>query len=265
VTTPGFIPNTSSAREIVVTTSAYGAALVRERGQAFFAPIAASGGASGLEIRRELLLDREFRALPKLGASVRGAGLFSVYSAPVELFAESGGINAAEVRQALDEAAALAPRMIKLPLGHFRGALPPELATLLAGAPSRVVIENDQTTHGGTLEPLRDFFAAVERAGLPVGMTFDVGNWSWVGSGGDAAAAAEILAPFVEYIHLKTAQKQGDALVAVPVADDDPGWQRIVARFRPGLPLGIEFPLTGEDLSGVTRQHVERLQRAGVT
>ena len=244
-----------------MTTSAYGADLVRARGQAAFAPIAAAGGASGLEIRRELLLEREFATLPELGAAIRAAGLFAVYSAPVEVFDADGGLNKAAVQKVFDEAAALTPlRFIKLPLGHFE-RVPDGLSNFLAAAPGRVVIENDQTTHGGTLRPLRNFFDAARSDELPIGMTFDIGNWAWVGADEDVAVAAESLAPFVEYIHLKmAASADGSGLAAVPVADDDPSWKALVARFRPGLPLGIEFPLVGDDLAAVTRHHVHRLE-----
>ncbi len=252
----------SATREIVVTTSAYGADLVRARGQAAFAPIAAAGGACGLEIRRELLTEREFAALPALGEAIRAAGLFAVYSAPVELVAADGALNKAAVQQVFEEAAALTPlRFIKLPLGHFKN-VPDGWSSFLAAAPGRVVIENDQTTHGGTVAPLHEFFTAARENELPIGMTFDIGNWSWVGAGEEAAVAAESLAPFVEYIHLKTAARSADGkgLVAVPVADEDPEWKALVARFRPGLPLGIEFPLAGDDLAAVTRTHVRRLE-----
>ncbi|MBV9659366.1 MAG: sugar phosphate isomerase/epimerase [Verrucomicrobia bacterium] len=254
------VPSLPTGRSVVVATPAIGAALVRERGQADFVPIVAGAGADGIEIRRELLVEtRDLPRLPALGDAIKTHGLFAVYSAPIELFAANRELNLAEVERVFAEAAQLHAHLVKLPLGHFGGGLEALHTFLKRHADAgRLLVENDQTAYGGTLAPVRAFFSACRDAGLAVGMTFDVGNWTWTGENAQTAASA--LAPFVEYVHLKTGQRAGDAWVAVPVADDDPNWRQVLAVFAPDLPLGIEYPITGDNLTDATRAQVSRLK-----
>lgn len=61
----------------------------------------------------------------------------------------------------LDEAARLGARYLKVSLGHYPAA--PELADLkaqLAAAPVALLVENDQTAHGGALAAMARFLAA---------------------------------------------------------------------------------------------------------
>ncbi len=245
-----------ASKPVTVTTSAYGADLVRERGQAYFVPLVARAGAAGIEIRQEL-----FTAAPPL-ESLRDAiaeqGLFAIHSAPLELWRPDGGLAIESLQRARTEAAALGARFLKVALGHFDDGCPvSELVDLLAGSATRLLIENDQTAHGGRIAPLAAFFTACAVVNLPVGMTFDIGNWRWTGT--DPSVAAELLAPSVEYVHCKGVIEDSGKLKAVPLTDADPAWRALFARFPPNVPRAIEFPLVGDDLEAVTRQYVAML------
>lgn len=134
------------------------------------------------------------------------------------------------------------------------------LNDILTQAPLQLLIENDQTEHGGTLARLTQFFAAASAAALPVGMTFDIGNWHWTGV--NPAAAAQALAPYVRYVHCKGVVNDGGKLKAIPLSENDPDWRALFARFPQQILRAIEFPLAGADLDAVTSRHVAMLRAA---
>ncbi len=245
------------SKPVTVATSAYGADRVRERGQAHFVPIVARAGAAGIEIRQELLTPAD-PTLETLRDVIAEQGLFAIYSAPLELWHADRALATESLRRAQAEALILGARFLKVALGHFDDGCPVStLIDSLAGSTVRLLIENDQTAHGGRIAPLAAFFTACTVANLPIGMTFDIGNWRWTGT--DPSAAAEIFAPYVEYVHCKGVTEDGGKLKAVPLTDADPVWRALFARFPPNVPRAIEFPLVGGDLEAVTRQYVAML------
>ena len=85
-------------------------------------------------------------------------------------------------------------------------------------------------------------------------MTFDMGNWHWLGE--CPLQAAKLFAARVRYIHCKGVQRQPAKWVAVPLAESIAPW-RAVLRALPGdVPRAIEFPLIGDDLVAVARVQV---------
>ena len=164
---------------VYIALSAFGPDRVRTLGQPAFFAIAAAAGAEGVEVRRELFAD----AVPPLSAMAafgRDLGLRRRYSVPFELHGADGTLQADELARYAAEAEALGADVLKVSLGHApevpdRAAL----ASLVAGLPCRLLIENDQTPQGGRLAPLAAFLEAT--ADLAIGLTFDVGNWSWTG------------------------------------------------------------------------------------
>lgn len=64
-------------------------------------------------------------------------------------------------------------------------------------------VENDQTPVSGTPDAIIKFLTAARNAGLnSIGYVYDLGNWAFTGF--DAVLAAKQLAPYCDYIHLKT-------------------------------------------------------------
>lgn len=244
--------------EIVITTSAFGADAVRTQGQAAWLDLIAAAGATHVEIRAEL-----FNADPDLDAlreAITAASLGCVYSVPLELWPEAGAALSPRLPQALAEARQLGADTLKVSLGHYRPATDLQaLAPLLDDQGLQLLVENDQTAQGGRVEPLRAFIQAVRVAGLPVGLTFDVGNWRWQGE--DPLQAARLLGPDVRYLHCKAVRRRAGGLHAVPPeAADLLAWQGLLAHFRAGLRRAIEFPLLGSDLVAETRRQVAALR-----
>ncbi|PSJ45264.1 xylose isomerase [Zobellella endophytica] len=244
--------------EVIVVTSAYGHDKVRALGgQAALLPIIAASGADGVEIRRELLNRDE--SLPGLAEQIRACHLSCVYSSPTPLFDPTGTPDLHGLTERLDEATQLGARLLKLPLGHAPDN--PGLAgltALLRTGDIRLLIENDQTPEGGTPAPLLRFFQAVQQQGAPIGMTFDMANWHWLGE--DNARAAAQLASFVEYIHVKASRERDGKVHAVSLDEAPDTWAPLIPLLPTTVPRGIESPLLGDDLAAVTRGYVNRLR-----
>lgn len=245
----------------LIATSAYGHAMIAEHGQQGVLPWLAAAGATGVEIRRELLPEG-FDAFAALGEACARHRLSVVYSAADELWQDDA--PAATLDERLAEAAALDARAIKFSLGSYRHGQTDAWTTLretLAAAPvALVMVENDQTPQGGTLAPLIACLADAERADCPLYMTFDTGNWAWTGD--DAGKAAQRLGRYVRYVHCKgVAWRDGQPHAAVPSAEELHAWRGLFAAFPATVPRAIEYPLQGDDLAAVTRDELIRLAR----
>lgn len=245
-------------RKIIVVTAAYGADHVRQvGGQRAILPVIAAGGADGVEIRRELFNDKELQALPTLAQSIELLGLFACYSAPAALLMPDGTLNP-DLPRYLAEASTLNALWLKVSLGHFRDKQPLEaLRELLLESGMTLVVENDQTDCG-QLAPMQRFKAACRVMELPVTLTFDTGNWLWVGESPEEAARH--LAPAVSYIHVKAAVPHHQHFRAIPPDNADARWMDLLNQLPTDAPRGIEFPLEGPDLAAVTRHYVNLLR-----
>ncbi|TCZ64790.1 TIM barrel protein [Roseicella aquatilis] len=251
-----------SASPVFITLGAFGADLVRSRGQAAFLPLIAASGAAGAEIRRELFAAEEEPPLGALRAELAARGLRCRYSAPFELWAADGTPSLDGLSELIAEAEALGAEALKIALGHYAGS--PCLLSLrevVERSPVRILVENDQTAHGGSLAPMAAFARACTAEGIGLGVTCDIGNWSWTGT--DPEAAVRALAPHTVYVHTKAVQRRDGKLAAVPLdpAADAP-WRALVAAFPRDLPRAIEFPLAGPDIEIVTRFYVDMLAAA---
>lgn len=244
--------------DVFVVTAAYGNDNVLALGgQRKLLPIIAHAGACGVEIRRELLTETDLACLPELARAIAGQGLRCFYSAPEALFAPDGAPNRL-LSQLLAEAGQLGAERLKLSLGHYSSAADiTALDATLAAQQVRLMVENDQT-ECGVLTSISAFLRRARDARLSIGMTFDMGNWHWVGE--DPRAAAAALFAFVSYIHVKVAAPANKGWRAVPPENDAQDWRRLLAGLPDDVPRAIEFPLLGDDLAAVTRRYVELLQ-----
>ncbi|KAA8997368.1 sugar phosphate isomerase/epimerase [Affinibrenneria salicis] len=245
-------------RQIMVVTGAYGADNVRRHGgQAALLPLIAAAGADGVEIRRELFTAGELADLPALARAIAQHRLCAVYSAPEALFTPQHRINP-NLPALLREAHSLNARRLKLSAGHFQPGFDfSALRSLLAQSPVELLVENDQTADCGTQPLIESFFQAAAQT-LPVAMTFDMANWRWVDENPFDAAAA--LARHVGYIHVKAAARDARGWHAVALDDSDGSWRDLLALLPTNAPLGIEFPLQGDDLTAVTRHYINLLR-----
>ncbi|WP_163466632.1 sugar phosphate isomerase/epimerase family protein [Klebsiella oxytoca] len=246
------------ARKIIVVTAAYGNDHVKALGgQSAVLPFIAGSGADGVEIRRELFTPDELSRLAELAADIELRGLLVCYSAPEALFAADGSLNP-RLSDFLLEAQTLNALWLKLSLGHFSHHDDLEaLREILQESGMALVVENDQTDCG-QLAPMQRFKAACRVNQLPITLTFDMGNWLWVGDSPEEAARH--LAPAVSYIHVKAAEPHHSQFRAVPPDEASARWLALLNNLPADAPRGIEFPLTGHDLTAVTRRYVKLLR-----
>lgn len=250
------ISRQKAVSEVVIVASAFGAEAIRCDGHAVWASAAAKAGAHGFEVRRELFAsdaDVQPSALARLGERIRARALWAVYSTPACLFRDDGALDSDALALAINEAAALGARLVKLQLGGTERAVKTDGVTLdrllsgVATSRARVVVENGQLKAGGTIGAFETLFAALPRqSGLA--MTFDTGNWQWAEQ--DPLDAARRLAPHVAYVHCKAVMGEGGRRFAAAPADGDARFATLLAQLPGDVPRGIEYPfMAGADIS----------------
>ncbi len=235
---------------VVVSLSSFGAAEVGRHGQLWCAQLAKSAGADSVEVRGEMLRDPATE-LPAL------VGLASVYSSPEGLWAEGGWLDSAALGRGIAAATMLGAMRLKMSIGNFGASSHGSLWGLkvqLSETRIELLIENDQTVSAGSLPALMTFFDAAERAGISLGMTFDMGNWHYVGE--CPIAAARALGKRVRYVHCKGVQRLPAKWVAVPLSESAAPWRALFRALPADVPRAIEYPLVGDDLLAVTREQV---------
>lgn len=218
------------------------------------AAIAACGG-QGIEIRRELFPSGEELPLEACRSALEPYPLYCVYSAPVNLWQLNGELNVNGLDMVLREARTIGADMVKMPLGHFDAscsdvsALSRRLESYRqdGGKAAALTVENDQTPYGGQLQPMSDFFKAVSEGGIPVRMTFDIGNWAYCGE--NAFAAAEMLGEHVIYVHCKHVERQGTELKTLPIPlEPEADWRKLLKLLPSDAMRAIEFLLPEDSM-----------------
>lgn len=248
---------------VSISLSSYGADLVRQRGQGSFIDVLAAAGATRIEWREELLTVED---PAQLANATQAQGLESVYSSPMELWLAGQSRPNPELISALQRAQAFGAKWLKVSLGYFTDNSDLQtLSRVLGKSAVQLLVENDQTLHGGRIEPFQRFFTEIEQHKLPVKMTFDIGNWHWQDQ--SAASAARLLGRHVGYVHCKAVMRRADGkLVAMPPAASDLHlWEQLLRHMAQGVMRAAEYPLQGDDLVQLTTEHVATLARLGQT
>ncbi len=248
---------------VSISLSSYGADLVRHRGQGSFIDVLAAAGATRIEWREELLTVED---PTQLADATQAQGLESVYSSPMELWLAGQSKPNPELISALQRAQAFGAKWLKVSLGYFTDNSDLQtLSRVLGKSAVQLLVENDQTLHGGRIEPFQRFFTEVEQHNLPVKMTFDIGNWHWQDQ--SATSAARLLGRHVGYVHCKAVTRRADGkLVAIPPAASDLHlWEQLLRHMAQGVMRAAEYPLQGDDLVQLTTEHVATLARLGQT
>jgi len=232
-------------KNVIVPLNAYDSIDVTTNGQASFVKLIAEAGAYGIEIRRELL-PAVVLPLGKIKSEIDRYGLFTVYSAPIECWKEDYQLNEDQLNYIFQEAVILGAQWIKVSLGHFQQDQSniAELGKFLAKQKDiQLMVENDQTPHGGSVQHLQSFFENAVEQNVPVRMTFDTGNWYY--SNQDVEDAVQKLAPYVSYLHLKQVT---ETLETVPLErEGEHSWKQVMSRFPADIVKALEFPIVPKE------------------
>ncbi|WP_163182719.1 sugar phosphate isomerase/epimerase family protein [Neobacillus sedimentimangrovi] len=227
---------------VIVPLNAFNRVEVLKRGQASFFQMIAQSGAFGVEIRRELLTEQDL-PLRTMREEIEQYQLFTVFSAPVELWKKNHLFNEKEITEIFQEGKELGAKWIKVSLGHFhkeQSNVTDLHLFLNEHKEIQLLVENDQTLYGGNIHQLKTFFESAYENGVPVKMTFDVGNWHYTEQ--DAEEALSELAPYVHYLHLKQVEEKDGERVTVPLQKNN-HWEFILKRFPSEMMKALEFPI----------------------
>jgi sugar phosphate isomerase/epimerase len=244
-------------QNVIVPINAYDRFEVLKKGQASFIRLIAESGAFGIEIRRELLSEQD-PPLNRIRQEIEPYHLFTVYSAPIELWKVDHGLNEKELHEIFQEGKELGAKWIKVSLGHFQKGQSDliELDTFLNKHQGlQLFVENDQTRHGGNINQLTSFFESASEQGTPVKMTFDAGNWFY--SGQDVDDAVSKLAPYVDYLHLKQVEDDNGEFITVPLEKDgSQSWEKVMNSFPSEIVKALEFPIEPKE---DTKQYIQMI------
>jgi sugar phosphate isomerase/epimerase len=247
-------------RNVIVPLNAFDRFEVLKKGQTSFIRIIAESGAFGIEIRRELLSEQD-PSLASIRQEIEQHQLFTVYSAPIELWKEDHGLNEKEINEIFQEGRALGAKWIKVSLGHFQKGQSTlmELNTFLNQHQGiQLLVENDQTLHGGNVNQLTSFFESASEQGTPVKMTFDAGNWFY--SGQDVDDALSKLASYVHYLHLKQVEDDNGEFITVPLQKDGShSWEKVMNSFPAEIIMALEFPIEPKEK---TKEYIQMIMES---
>lgn len=251
--------------KIIVPLNAFNKEEVLEKGQESFVSSIYKAGAYGIEIRRELFPKTELPLL-SIKEELKRNPLFTVYSAPVELWLHDGSLNLKNLQQIFQEAKLIEASWIKVSLGHFNDEISDTLLLkqfLMQEKNIQLLVENDQTIYGGCIQSIKSFFESVCKNNVPVKMTFDIGNWLY--SEQSVQEAIDALKENVTYLHLKHVVQKDKHLITLPLpADENAHWRMIVNQFPREISKALEFPLqSNEPLKSFIKLVETQLEKVG--
>lgn len=201
-------------------------------------------GFQAVEIRREYFKDIQ-KEIPLIKKEAARLGLELFYSVPDEVYV-SGSINPNLVGY-LQEANEMGVKQIKWNIGDFNGELHTEELKTLIDSGVAITIENDQTQTSGTISAIKKYMTAVTAENLAIGYVYDLGNWRFVGE--DEVTAAEALAEYVHYIHVKDVRYEANQPQATGLDHGVIDWRKVLSILPDNLPIAIEYPTkTNEEI-----------------
>lgn len=164
----------------------------------------------GVEIRRELLPEipeeRE-KELAEIAELAEKNNWTMMYSVPESLFLKEG-INP-DFTIWMKELHLFNGVSMKVNTGEVAGIRSvdsEQLEELIGKTGIRVTIENDQTVENGTFTATKQALGNIKKSGLPIGYTFDVGNWLVMKESPEKAY--QELRQSINVIHLKNMNEE---------------------------------------------------------
>ena len=164
------------------------------------------------------------------------------YSVPEELFTEDG-LNA-ELPQTLAMARKYHIKSLKYSSGQLTdsAAIVAQLNELNFDD-VQVTIEN-QPNDNGSLTTMTKLLTWVATEHLPLGYTFDSGNWYWIDQ--QPEPAFDQVKDKITVFHLKDIANQDTVLLGQGATD----WQQLLAGLSAGTPVFLEYAIDDQDMSG---------------
>lgn len=215
--------------------------------------IARDAGADGFELRSELLTPAmQPNEIDGLRSQLERFRSPPIYSTPQSLL-NDGDLQGEIIGQVLAKAYALGCGIVKFSPGNMEfeeDELMIQISSMQSTFPDlTITVENDQDPANGDVARWVHFFEWAKALNCPIWMTFDLGNWSCVGS--NAIEAAQNLASYVVYIHAKAVEHKGDKCVSQPIKVASMQHPAL-AHLSADVPRAIEFPILAPDRDTLT-------------
>lgn len=204
------------------------------------------------EIRREYLknLDEELIEINKLAEKSK---LEIYYSVPEKIALEKR-VNP-NLNDYFEEAIQMGSTHIKLNIGDLENLDTCEIVKLrdvINGFNIKVTIENDQTPENGTLKSVMNAITTIKKNSLPIGYTFDLGNWYWQNE--DPYNAFDLLKSEVTVLHLKNINFSNGSPSTTLIEKGEINWKSILSKLAKDIPVIIEYPIEKNDILGEVNQ-----------
>ena len=161
-------------------------------------------------------------------------------SIPAELFSNQG-VNS-NLQEVLTMATKYGITGVKYSLGIPTSAALAAVKPVLAKFPGVQVTVENQPTAAGQLTAVRKALQTIKEDRIPLGFTFDAGNWYWVDE--DPVVAFAALAPSITVFHLKDVRNRETRMLG----EGDCNWQPLIQKLSTTVPVFLEYAIAPEDV-----------------
>ncbi|MHD0396350.1 sugar phosphate isomerase/epimerase family protein [Staphylococcus simulans] len=213
-------------------------------------------GFNHIELRREFFLDID-KEIPEASNLAESKDVTLFYSVPDYIFLDNGELNP-KIFEYFEEAKRLNAVNVKMSIGAYRHVSQLNQLNFINNQPFNFVVENDQTQQSGTIRNIHKFLEDAKQAHLNIGYTFDLGNFRYVQE--SEVDAADILGPYVTYIHLKNLAEQDGQFVVTSLDRGIIDWRSVVEKLPTHLPIGLEYPSSDVDEVLKDKKSIETLE-----
>lgn len=161
-------------------------------------------------------------------------------SIPAELFPDQG-VNS-HLQEVLTMATKYGIAGVKYSLGTPTSSALAAIKPVLAEFPTVKVTVENQPTAAGQLNAVQHALQTIKEERVPLGFTFDAGNWYWVGE--DPVKAFDTLASSITMFHLKDIHNRETQMLGM----GDCNWQPLIQKLSTTVPVFLEYAIAPKDV-----------------
>ncbi len=203
-------------------------------------------GVSIAEIRREYLKNSN-EELEEINKLAKELNIEIYYSVPEKIACEKR-INS-NIKIYFEEAKQMGSTHIKFNIGDLENLDVDErkkLEDIISYFNINVTIENDQTLENGNLECIINAINFINTHSLPIGYTFDLGNWYWQNE--DPKNAFNLLNSNINVFHLKNVNFLNGNPSTTLLSEGKIDWKLMLNKLSKDVPVIVEYPIKNEDI-----------------
>ncbi|HEX9027136.1 MAG TPA: sugar phosphate isomerase/epimerase [Clostridium sp.] len=204
------------------------------------------------EIRREYLKNSN-EELIEINKLAKKLNLEIYYSVP-EKIAYEKKINS-NIKVYFEEAKQMGSTHIKFNIGDLENLDIYEIKKLkdiINSFDIKITIENDQTPENGTLKSVINAIDVINNTLLPIGYTFDLGNWYWQNE--DPRNAFNLLNSKITVFHLKNIDVLNNVPSTTLLSEGKIDWVLMLKEISKDVPVIIEYPIEKDNILAEVEQ-----------